>query len=91
MTTSGTYLYWPKVLHPEAILPQMKSDNNSPPFYFGGSTVPESLGLARGGSLRKDYECSGDKREIMDVKGRGIKPLIEHTDKIILPKNFKRC
>jgi hypothetical protein len=49
------------------------------------------LGVHRGGSLRKEYQNTGDKRRIMDVKGRGAKPLYEHTDRIILNKHYKRC
>ena len=91
MSTAGTYQHWVKVLNPEAIISQMTSDNNLPPFHFGGSPVPEMLGVHRGGSLRKEYQNTGDKRRIMDVKGRGAKPLYEHTDRIILNKHYKRC
>ena len=43
MSTSGTYAYWPKVEHQNAIFPQMASASLQPPFYFGGSQVPVNL------------------------------------------------
>ena len=37
--------YYPKVLQPNKIFPQMESLNRQPRFYQGGSEVPISLGF----------------------------------------------
>lgn len=44
---SNPYAYYPKIVHPELSydLPQLKSLALQAPFYFGGSQVPENLGL----------------------------------------------
>lgn len=91
MSTAGTYNYRPKVANPDAVLYQMTGDNLLPPFYFGGAQTPTALGISRGSGLRsKNYVNSNIARKIIDVKGRGIHPHYEHTEKIILPKNFRR-
>lgn len=90
MSTSGIYNYRPKVEHPNAVFYQMTSDNNLPPFYFGGAQAPSMLGISTGSGIKPTYVNSVSCRKIMDVKGRGIKPHYEHTEKIIAPKHYKR-
>lgn len=45
--------YYPKVVHPNAILPQMKSSSFQAPFYFGGSQVPVNLATLKKGIHKK--------------------------------------
>jgi hypothetical protein len=45
--------YYPKVIHPNAILPQMKSSSFQAPFYFGGSQVPVNLATLKKGIHKK--------------------------------------
>jgi len=76
---SGLYNVWPKVLNPDKQLPQMTSGGNQPPFYFGGSNVPITLGLDNS----------------VKSKGRGLtKPKlnkksqetgVDRIDKILIP------
>lgn len=56
---SGFYNNWIKVQHPSMSnnIVQMRSNGFQPPFYFGGSPVPEMLGL---------------KNTNLDIKGKGI-------------------
>lgn len=42
---SNPYLYNPKVLHSRETFPQMTSNEYQPPFYFGGSQVPDAFGM----------------------------------------------
>ena len=51
MSTAGIYGYHPKVEHPNHIFPQMASASHQPPFHFGGSQVPVSLGHVNGSGI----------------------------------------
>lgn len=76
---SGFYNVWPKVLHPDEVLPQMTSGGYQKPFYFGGSQVPESIGI----------------NNSLNQKGRGLtKPKlnknyqetgVDRIDRILIP------
>lgn len=44
MSNSG---FFPKVVNPNKVLYQMKSENEKLPFYFGGSAVPYNLQLKK--------------------------------------------
>jgi len=91
MSTAGIYNYRPKVQHPDRIFHQMEGDNLQPPFFFGGAQTPTALGVSIGRGLRNDkYISSSELRKHCDVKGRGINTHYEHTEKIIIPKNYKR-
>jgi len=71
---SGVYNYWYKVNNPDSRndIVQMRSGNRQPPFYFGGSQVPEALNLPchrLGGSVLNKYRKINFKPL---VKGKGI-------------------
>ena len=89
MSTSGTYQYWPKVVNPHAIIPQMTSDTQLPPFFFGGSQVPVNLGIMTGGGFKKRFKSSLHKADSEALYGRGLHTTYEHTDRIMLPKGGK--
>ena len=51
-------MFNPKVSHPNLSvnIPQMRSSSSQVPFFFGGSQVPNDLGIAqsmRGGSINR--------------------------------------
>lgn len=52
---SGFYNNWVKIQNQEANLRQMQSEAYQPPFYFGGSQVPNTLGLDKNISGRGMY------------------------------------
>lgn len=90
MSTAGTYNYWAKIQNPNSVLPQMTSDGDLPPVYFGGSQVPINLGIKTGSGLHKKYLNSFDLKDHKNLIGRGIHTTYEHTNKIMFPKHFKR-
>ena len=90
MSTAGTYNYWSKIQHPNSVLPQMTSDGNLPPIFFGGSQVPINLGIKNGSGFNKRYINSFDLKDNHHLNGRGIHPTYEHTNKIMFPKHYKR-
>ena len=53
MSTAGIYNYHPKVEHPDKVFPQMASASHQPPFHFGGSQVPVSLGHIHGKGIHQ--------------------------------------
>jgi len=87
MSTSGIYNYWPKVQNPSAILPQMASDTEQRPFYFGGSQVPLNLGIHTGSGIQTKYVSHVD--EIKNIEGKGIHTTVKKNNKIYLPKVMK--
>jgi len=90
MSTSGTYQHWPKVLNPHAILHQMTSDTQLPPFFYGGSQVPTNLHISTGSGITKRFKNSLHKADTESVYGRGLHTTYEHTDRIMLPKGKRR-
>ena len=90
MSTSGTYQYWDKVLHPNSILPQMTGDTHLPPFFYGGSQVPNALHIAIGSGLKPKFYNSKILQGVKDLQGRGIHTTYEHTDRIMMPKHMRR-
>jgi len=94
--TTQSFAYWPKVLHPNKVLPQMTSDTLEPRFFFGASQVPVSLEGMVGGSIQKykhpeEYESSPALAKKLKEKGDRIPfTSIEKHNKILLPKNFKK-
>jgi hypothetical protein len=72
MSVSGIYNNWVKVQNPNAILPQMSSDNVRPPFYFGGSQVPINLNLDSHNLNRGSYLSSLDNIKSISMKGHGL-------------------
>jgi hypothetical protein len=87
MSTAGTYNYWPKVNHPDAILPQMTSETALPRFYFGGSQIPVNLGIEHNGQTKTGYESHMDKKKEINVRGTGVVTTSKHH-RIRLPRNF---
>ena len=90
MSTSGTYAVHPKVDQPHKIFQQMRSDQEMPAFFFGGSQVPIQLGIPREGSHQSEYKETMKKVKSMSVSGNGIKTHYEHTQKIVMPKHMPR-
>jgi hypothetical protein len=88
MSTAGTYHYWPKVVNPNAVLPQMTSDTYQPPFYFGGSQVPENLGMASGSGIQTSYSSHIDHMKSLPSTSRGIETTVKKHSKIYLPKHM---
>ena len=88
MSTAGTYNYRPKVDNPRAIFQQMTSDNQLPPFYFGGSQVPINLGIFTGSGITKKYHSAVEASKIK--LGRGLSPYNDHTLNIKLPRHYMR-
>jgi len=89
MSSSGTYGYFPKVLNPNAILPQMESDGNQPQFFFGGSQIPINFGIPTGGGFRTRYISHKAEMQSLPATGRGIKTTMQKHHKIYLPKHMK--
>ena len=90
MSTSGIYAVYPKVEQPHKIFQQMRSDQEMPAFFFGGSQVPIQLGIPRDGSSPSEYKETMKKVKEMGISGNGIKTHYEHTQKIIMPKHMPR-
>ena len=90
MSTAGTYNYWAKVEHPHSVLPQMTSNCFLPPFFFGGSQVPNNLGIIAGSGIKRPYINSFDLKDAKSLNGRGINTSYEHTNKIMFPKHYRR-
>lgn len=90
MSTSGTYSYWPKVEHPNAIFPQMASASLQPSFYFGGSQVPVNLGVSHGSGFgfRSQHKSSLESMKQLDTQGRGINVAYNRHHNIALPKHM---
>ncbi len=88
MSSAGTYLYWPKVEHPNAVFPQMASASLQPPFFFGGSQVPINLGGPHHILGEGVHTHSLDGMKYQHLCGRGIHPHYNHTNKIVLPKHM---
>lgn len=72
MSVSGIYNNWVKVQNPNAILPQMSSDNVRPPFYFGGSQVPINLNLESHNLNKGSYLSSLHNINSISMKGHGL-------------------
>lgn len=93
MSTSGTYHYWPKVANPNAIIPQMDSDTQQPPFFFGGSQVPTNLGIHTGSGIRTNYISHIEEMKNLNPSshstGKGISTTVKKGSKIYLPKFMK--
>jgi hypothetical protein len=90
MSTAGIYNFRPKVAQPHKIFQQMRSDQEMPAFFFGGSQVPIQLGIPRDGSHQSEYKQTMKKVKEMSISGNGIKTHYEHTQKIIMPKHMPR-
>lgn len=99
MSASGTYSYWPKVNNPNAQFIQMTSDALLPPFFFGGSQIPHTLGIARGSGIsgpepRPRYTVKPIYKDEWnnEIRGRGIDNQLlavsDHNDKIYIPKHL---
>ena len=88
MSTSGTYGYFPKIMHQHSILPQMTSNSMQPAFYFGGSQVPINLGLPHGQGLRSTYKPSLHSMKSLGVQGRGLENTYSRHNRITLPKHM---
>ena len=90
MSSAGIYAVHPKVDQPHKIFQQMRSDQEMPAFFFGGSQVPIQLGIPRDGSHQSEYKQTMAKVKAMSISGNGIKTHYEHTQKIIMPKHLPR-
>ena len=92
MSTAGIYNYHPKVEYPSSVLPQMKSDTQSPPFYFGASQVPVALNIAHDASehFKPSYNVSTQSIFDIPMKGHGLgvglKTTHRKNDNIRIPK-----
>ena len=89
MSTSGIYNYWPKVTHPNAILPQTTSDGFQTPFYFGGSQVPINLNIATGSGIYTPYISHTNMKNTMSAEKRGTGLTTTKNLNIHLPKYLK--
>lgn len=70
------YNVWQKVLNPTAILPQMTSDTQLPPFYFGGSPMPMYLQEKKNiSSGIRGYKRGGETEVSLSKQGSGIKSI----------------
>lgn len=70
------YNVWQKVLNPNAVLPQMTSDTQLPPFYFGGSPMPMYLQEQKQAlSGIKGYKRGGNTEITLSKQGSGIKSI----------------
>ncbi len=87
MSTAGIYNYWPKVNHPNAIIPQMTSETALPRFYFGGSQIPINLGIEHDNHVNTAYKSDMEKRKGLKVRGSGVVTASKHS-RIRLPRNF---
>jgi len=82
--------YYPKVLHPNASnnIPPLKSGGFQPPFFFGGSQIPEALSLEH-----KPKTGRGIKRKLEFIsQNEGKKNqfcLKDRTDNIQIPRYMK--
>jgi len=90
MSTAGIYNYHPKVSNPNKILPQMKSIQQQPSFFLGGSQVPLTLGIEHEMFTDHPHHTTNSK-----MMGMGVSKKAQHTThelytKIMLPKNFRR-
>lgn len=88
MSTAGTYGYFPKIQHQDAILPQMASNTLQPPFYFGGSQVPVNLVLPHGSGFQTKYNPSLTKMQTLGCQGRGLENTYSRHNRIALPKHM---
>lgn len=88
MSTAGTYNYWPKVVNPNKAFPQMTSDAFQPQFYFGGSQVPENLGIINGSGISTQYKSHLDDMKSLTAGGRGLKTTMQKHSKVYLPKHM---
>ena len=88
MSASGTYAYWPKVNNPNAVLPQMTSDTQQKPFFFGGSQVPINLGLDTNSHTKTLYKSHVEHSRELDAQGRGIGTTVRKNHKVYLAKNM---
>ena len=89
MSTSGIYNYHPKVAHPGAVLPQMTSDGFQPPFFFGGSQTPVSLGIATGSGIHTPYISHVEHAKVMPASKRGTGLTVHKNHNVYLPKHMK--
>ena len=88
MSAAGTYGYFPKVLNPDKEFVQLKSGELQAPFYFGGSQVPEALGMS-GSGIHTPYVSHLTHRQYMRPGGKGINTTVHKYSKIYLPKHMK--
>jgi hypothetical protein len=89
MSAAGTYAYWYKQQHPNAIVPQMKSLEYQPAFYLGGSQVPVNLGIPTStGGFQTHYISHMDHQKNLSTKGRGINTTVQKHHKVYLPKHM---
>lgn len=88
MSTAGTYNYHPKVAHPNKIFPQMESGEFQKPFFFGGSQVPENLGITTGSGIHTPYKSHVESMHKLDAQCRGTGLTVQKNHKIYLPKHM---
>lgn len=90
MSTAGTYSYWPKVEHPNAIFPQMASASLQPPFFFGGAQTPINLGVSHGSGFgfHSHHKPSLESMKQLNTQGRGISVSYNRHHNIVLPKHM---
>lgn len=83
---SGFYANWVKVQHPNKIFHQMTSDCYQPPFYFGGSQVPETMGTNLHESKHKTEHRMAQK-DVKEIRGAGIpSTTVAKNNNIRLPR-----
>ena len=90
MSSAGTYNYWPKVVNPHAILPQMESLEYQPAFYFGASQVPINLHIATGQGFRSPYINHKGLSSVIPLRKRGIDTTASKHHNIRIPHTHKR-
>ena len=71
-----------------------KSENEKPPFYFGGSQVPINLGIEHNRTYRSPYSSSFDEVKKIPMVGHGLgvglKTTVKKNDNIKIPKYMFR-
>jgi len=85
MSSAGTYGYFPKVMHEKQTFHQLTSAGYQPPFFFGGSQVPVSLGIATGSGIHTPYISHTAHKKVLGMEGRGIATTVQKNHKIYLP------
>ena len=83
-----SYNYNPKVMNPNAVLPQTTSNALQVPFYFGGSQIPLALGI-EGSGFKTPYYSHVKQMKELSAQGRGLETTVNKNHKIYLPKHIK--
>jgi len=93
MSTSGVYNNWvsAQTHYPYEF---KRSENEKPPFYFGGSQVPVNLGIEHNRTIKSPYKSSIEEIKEIPMVGHGfgigLKTTNKKIDNIKIPKYMFR-